>query len=139
MFLLSFHFINIIISLPQVIISGMDHESPVYTIQLVVKPVVQHGLTTGCIVYTNIQPVVKPVVQPVVSCKRGLRMPSVTQSKQPPEQLLMSNADCFSYSHADCGTKHHLMSQATKFLFHFIFSAPAATLGQISSKFRSKI
>ena len=40
--------------------------SPVYTIQPVVKPVVQPGLavkpglTTGCIVYTDIQPVVKP-------------------------------------------------------------------------------
>jgi len=105
-FLLSFHFISIIISLPQVIISGLDHESPVYTIQPVVNGFdnrvnvcihdttgcqtrcqtgcttrfdnrvneqlfVQHGcqtrltigqiyLTTGCIVYTNIQPVVKP-------------------------------------------------------------------------------
>jgi len=29
-------------------------------------------LTTGCIVYTNIYPVVKPVWPPVVSCKRGL-------------------------------------------------------------------
>ena len=30
------------------------------------------GLTTGCIVYTNIQPVVQLVIQPVVSCKRSL-------------------------------------------------------------------
>ena len=29
-------------------------------------------LTTGCIMYTNIYPVVKPVWQQVVSCKRGL-------------------------------------------------------------------
>jgi len=36
----------------------------VYTIQPVVKRV---GLTTGCIVYTNIQLVVKPVWQPVLS------------------------------------------------------------------------
>jgi len=36
--------------------------SSVYTIQPVVKPVVKPlwGLTTGCIVYTNIQPVVQP-------------------------------------------------------------------------------
>ena len=34
----------------------------------------QTGLTTGCIVYTNIQPVVKPVWQPVVSCKRGFKI-----------------------------------------------------------------
>jgi len=31
----------------------------VYTIQPVVQPVVQAGLTTGCIMYRNIQPVVK--------------------------------------------------------------------------------
>jgi len=36
--------------------------SPVYTIQPVVT-----GLTTGCIVYTNIQPV-QPVWQTAVSC-----------------------------------------------------------------------
>jgi len=33
----------------------------------------QSGLTTGCIVYTNIYPVVKPVWQQVVSCKRRFR------------------------------------------------------------------
>ena len=48
----------------------------VYTTQPVVNPVVKPGLTTGCIVYTNIQPVIKlvvqPVRQPVLSCKRGL-------------------------------------------------------------------
>ena len=42
----------------------------------------KHGLTTGCIVYTNIQPVVNPVVkpvwQPVVSCKRGLTVKPVS-------------------------------------------------------------
>jgi len=31
-------------------------------------------LTTSCIVYTNIQPVVKPVWQPAVSCKQGIRV-----------------------------------------------------------------
>jgi len=36
----------------------MSFLSPVYTIQPVVKPVT--GFTTGCIVYTNIQPVDKP-------------------------------------------------------------------------------
>jgi len=52
----------------------------VYTIQPVVKPttgfdnqlnVCIHD-TTGCMVYTNIQPVVKPDWQQVVSCKRVL-------------------------------------------------------------------
>jgi len=43
--------------------------SPVYTIQPVVNPVVKTtGLTTRCIVYTNIQPVWQPAWQPAVSC-----------------------------------------------------------------------
>jgi len=77
-------------------VSGNCLLNPAYTIQLVVKRVVQPvwqpavsckkhptrcqtgltmGLTTGCIVYTNIYPVVKrvwqPVWQQVLSCKRG--------------------------------------------------------------------
>ena len=35
----------------------------------------QTDLTTGCIVYTNIQPIVKPVWQPVVSCQLGFTDP----------------------------------------------------------------
>jgi len=52
-----------------------------YTRQPVVRPVVklvwQPFLTTGCIVYTDIQPAVKPVKtvwQQLVSCKRGLSL-----------------------------------------------------------------
>jgi len=45
-------------------------------LQTIIKPHLhdatscQTGLTTSCIMYTNIQPVVKPVWQPAVSCKR---------------------------------------------------------------------
>ena len=37
----------------------------------------QTGLTTGCIMYTNIQPVVKPVWQPAVSCIQPVVKPVV--------------------------------------------------------------
>jgi len=54
---------------------------PVYTIQP--ETALTTGLTTGCIVYTNIQPVVKLVWQPdwqqVVSCKRGFTVTSLSQ------------------------------------------------------------
>jgi len=40
----------------------------------------QTGLTSGCIVYTNIQPVVKPVWQPAVSCIQPVVKPVVQPS-----------------------------------------------------------
>jgi len=64
------------------------------TIQLVVQPIVRfdnRSWTTGCIVYTNIQPVVKPVKQLVEClftrcswlfngwCKRGLIVTELTE------------------------------------------------------------
>jgi len=49
------------------------------------------GLTTGCIVYTNIYPVVKPVWQPVwqqdVLCKRDLKWRQATYWKMKNDQL----------------------------------------------------
>ena len=60
---------------------------PVYTIQSAVSPgwqpveclytrynLLSPVLTTGCIVYTNIQPAVKPYWEQVVSCKRGFKL-----------------------------------------------------------------
>jgi len=41
------------------------------------------GCPNGCIVYTNIQPIVQPVWQLVVLCKRGLSATTVTFSFRP--------------------------------------------------------
>ena len=48
----------------------------------------QTSLTTGCIVYTNIQPVVKPVWQTAVSCIQ----PVVKRVVQPVRQLCWTNS-----------------------------------------------
>jgi len=78
------------------LLNVVSPSNPVYTITTCCQTGCQTRLTTGCIVYTNIQqpvwqpavsciqpvvkPVVKPVVQPdwqsVVSCKRGITIRS---------------------------------------------------------------
>ena len=58
----------------------------------------QTGLTTGCIVYTNIQPFVKPVWQPawqpVVSCIQPLVKPVVKPVVQPGLTTGWTNSGC---------------------------------------------
>jgi len=68
--------------------------SPVYTIQPVIKTGCRTSLTTGCIVYTNIQPVVIPVWQPVWQPSVSCIQPAVKTVVQPGLTTGWTNSGC---------------------------------------------
>jgi len=75
----------------------------VNTMQPVVQPAVQLNsrLTTGCVVYTDIQPVNKPVWQPVwqqvVSCKRGFREYRIGVSSWHTDRFKAARMSCWCH------------------------------------------